>query len=362
MVRASSLLTAKRRDEAVEVFNATSAGADGALAGAGLLREAGVLVALKELGTPIAEEQLAVLMPPRSNGTLTSEQFLALFERAAAAAEGGALVGMSQLWDAAKRDQGELVQKLIHAGCDPCVTDGRGWTVLHHAARWGRSAIVNSLLELIAAERLELDRGDTSGWTPLMSAAAAGHTETVEILLGAGAAVDATSAQGRSALHWAAGKGRIAVLEVLLERGGDELVECVDKGGWTPLHLALLHGQLEASQLLVENGASLAQLDLCERDALSYCTGAAKTGDEEGWTALVAHLEQLAEEPKAAREARVRKKAPKAAAKEVGEGVDEAAVEEAEGSGGGGVAEAGTEAEAAPPADEVDLSAYLPAE
>ena len=152
------------------------------------------------------------------------------------------------------------------------------------------------------------------------------------------------------------------MLEVLLERGGDELVECVDKGGWTPLHLALLHGQLEASQLLVENGASLAQLDLCERDALSYCTGAAKTGDEEGWTALVAHLEQLAEEPKAAREARVRKKAPKAAAKEVGEGVDEAAVEEAEGSGGGGVAEAGTEAEAAPPADEVDLSAYLPAE
>ena len=334
MVRAASLLTAKRRDEAVDVFNAASAAAEGALAGAGLLREAGVLVALKELGTPIVEEQLAVLMPPGSNGTLTSEQFLALFERAAAAAEGGTLVGMSQLWDAAKRDQGELVQKLIHAGCDPCVTDGRGWTVLHHAARWGRSAIVNSLLELMPAENLELNHGDTSGWTPLMSAAAAGHTETVEILLGAGAAVDATSAQGRSALHWAAGKGRIAVLEVLLEHGGNEMVECVDKGGWTPLHLALLHGQLEASQVLVQSGASLAQLDLCERDALSYCTGAAKKGEEEEWAVLVAQLEQLEQEPMVAREARVPKKVPKAAAKDVEEDAGEAGVVE-EGAGGG---------------------------
>ena len=305
-MKRQTLIRAQQRDEAVEVFNTLMSaattppggrGTSSSSATEGLLKEADVLTALQQLGVPMRAEQLAVLAPTGgSGGGLSSDQFLALFERAAVAMEtGSALVGMSQLWDAAKRDQGELVQKLILAGCNPCVTDGRGWTVLHHAARWGRSAILGELIRTIPVESIELDRGDASGWTPLMSAAVAGHTETVEMLLEAGASVDAVSVQGRSALHWAAGKGRIAVLEVLLAHGGGEMVQAADKGGWTPLHLALLHGQLEASQVLVQHGASLAQLDLCERDALSYCTGAAtKEGDDELWAALVEQLQQTA--------------------------------------------------------------------
>lgn len=62
---------------------------------------------------------------------------------------------------------------------------------------------------------------------------------------------------GATALHVAAAKGYIKVLNLLLATRAD--VDKQDNDGWTPLHAAAHWGQKEAAQMLV---AALADIDI----------------------------------------------------------------------------------------------------
>ena len=57
------------------------------------------------------------------------------------------------------------------------------------------------------------------GETPLMRAAARGHTEIVQRLLAKGARVDATTDVGNTALMFAAARGRVEMLRLLMTSG-----------------------------------------------------------------------------------------------------------------------------------------------
>ena len=60
---------------------------------------------------------------------------------------------------------------------------------------------------------------------------------------------------GRTALHWAAARGRDAVIKVLVTAGADAKIG--DARGWTALHCASLHGHIKAcAALLHESEAS----------------------------------------------------------------------------------------------------------
>jgi ankyrin repeat protein len=62
-------------------------------------------------------------------------------------------------------------------------------------------------------------------------------------------------AQGGTALHFAAGYGRVDVCRVLIEYGAE--LNKRDEEGWTALHKAARNGQVETVALLIEHGAEL---------------------------------------------------------------------------------------------------------
>jgi len=112
-------------------------------------------------------------------------------------------------------------------------------------AAWdGRTAVV----ELLLAAGADVDAKDEDGWTALHDAAWGGHAAVAELLLAAGADVNAQDNDGWIALHDAARNGHSAVVELLLEAGAD--VNAKNKNGWTALHYAAFYGHSAVVELI----------------------------------------------------------------------------------------------------------------
>jgi ankyrin repeat protein len=90
--------------------------------------------------------------------------------------------------------------------------------------------------------------------TPLMIAARAGDMEAALRLLNEGAEVNATSATGYTALHYAASKGHADVVRLLLRHGADpDLREAGAE--LTILMSAAKRGRVDVVKALLEGGA-----------------------------------------------------------------------------------------------------------
>ena len=63
---------------------------------------------------------------------------------------------------------------------------------------------------------LECSLVDVNGWTPLTHASAGGHAGCVGLLLAAGASVGGPDVHGRTPLHWAAERGWVDVITLLV--------------------------------------------------------------------------------------------------------------------------------------------------
>ena len=102
---------------------------------------------------------------------------------------------------------------------------------------------------------------DVYGIGPLMVAARAGHLEAVAALLDAGADVDAkVIGLGETALHRAAGAGRLAVVDLLIQRGASANAEADD--GSIPLHSAAKRGHGQVAKALCGAGGAFDHADL----------------------------------------------------------------------------------------------------
>jgi ankyrin repeat protein len=125
--------------------------------------------------------------------------------------------------------------------------DNFGMTPLHWAAAGGH----RNTVELLLANRADVNAQDNAGETPL-HLAAKGHKDVAELLLANRANVNAQDNAGETPLHLAAEDHFEDVAELLLAKQAD--VNVKNKRGETPLHLAAEHHYEDLAELLRQHG------------------------------------------------------------------------------------------------------------
>jgi ankyrin repeat protein len=166
---------------------------------------------------------------------------------------------------AAEAKQVETVQALLSAGANPDLFGGSGFTALHAAARQGNVPVMQLLLKAGArpdAQTTSLTFSspggstESSGDTPLMEAAFAGHLSAVLLLLDNKASIDARSDKSGTALAAAARTGRLEIVRTLLDRGAD--VNATFRRASTALLAATeRQANVEVIRLLIDRGADV---------------------------------------------------------------------------------------------------------
>ena len=123
---------------------------------------------------------------------------------------------------------------------------------IHDAAKNGDLEKVKAMLE--KKPKLVFSK-DAEGGMPLHWAAFNGHKEVVELLLANKADVNGKAANGLTPLHVAAGKGYKDVAELLLANKAD--ANARNNTGVTPLHIAAQFGNKDVAELLLANMAKV---------------------------------------------------------------------------------------------------------
>lgn len=141
------------------------------------------------------------------------------------------------------------------------------YTPLHDAARC--SVEVSQVLLDAGAD---VNAREDEGWTPLMYSVLHGNLPVASFLIRAGADVGASEYDaGRSPLHLAAINGDPvgpALVDLIIEAGGD--VAATDFEGMRPLHHAAITGRTLNILRLLDAGAAVDAVDQFGRTALHW--------------------------------------------------------------------------------------------
>ena len=164
----------------------------------------------------------------------------------------GADAPESPVADAAMMGDVDVVRQLLREGADVNAAQGDGMSALHWAAERGSAELTEMLLYAGAT----VDAVTRIGrYTPLHIASRNGQAQVVSAVLSAGADVGArTDPGGTTALHLAATAGDASVIGLLVEAGAE-----VDarEAEWqqTPLIFAAARNRIDAIHALLESGA-----------------------------------------------------------------------------------------------------------
>ncbi|WP_273205509.1 ankyrin repeat domain-containing protein [Marinobacter subterrani] len=109
-------------------------------------------------------------------------------------------------------------------------------------------------VQLLLSAGARVNARDSQGYTPVMRAAANGHLSVVKVLLSAGANVN-VSQGGESLLMKVVAGGDLLTAEMLLSAGAD--VNYRSASGKTALDVARANNSRDLEMLLVQAGASL---------------------------------------------------------------------------------------------------------
>lgn len=140
------------------------------------------------------------------------------------------------------------VDFLLKHGANPNLEDFNGSTPLLSALRDDEThlGVLRILLRAGADPNL---RSSSGFWTPLISAADFGQTESIKCLLSAGADVRATNSQGLTALHFAE---TAEAARLLIAAGADRTSRA---GSETPAEAALRLGHFDALSVLTNSSS-----------------------------------------------------------------------------------------------------------
>ena len=158
--------------------------------------------------------------------------------------------------------------------------DTDGMTPLHHAVKCSRREIMNSLIQNF---NILLNEKNNRGDTPLHIAAATRSSvsrQGAALLLAAGAHIDKRGKYGKTPLHEAIINGNEEIAELLIENKANVNTIMIDIYGdyytQTPLHSAVLQQQVKTVDLLLRNFAdsnkkiNIGNMDRTPLDALLY--------------------------------------------------------------------------------------------
>jgi ankyrin repeat protein len=164
----------------------------------------------------------------------------------------GADAPESPVADAAMMGDVDVVRQLLREGADVNAAQGDGMSALHWAAERGSAELTEMLLYAGATVDAVTRIGK---YTPLHIASRNGQAQVVSAVLSAGADVGArTDPGGTTALHLAATAGDASVIGLLVEAGAE-----VDarEAEWqqTPLIFAAARNRIDAIHALLESGA-----------------------------------------------------------------------------------------------------------
>ncbi|HEY6508224.1 MAG TPA: ankyrin repeat domain-containing protein [Vicinamibacterales bacterium] len=252
---------------------ALAADADAPLAAAVKRQDAVAVKALlrqkAQVNAPDAEGMTALHWAAHYNDLTTVRALLAAGAKATVANR----FGVTPLHEAATLGNVAMVSALLRAGADADATYGDGETPLMVAARAGSVDVVKALVERGAkVNATEQFRGQTA----LMLAANENHAAVVKALLDAGANPNARTREydfqnltggaggiihdrpqgGLTALILAARQGGRESAEMLLAAGAD--INAVEpQYQFSPLQTAVFNGQYALAKMLIEKGANV---------------------------------------------------------------------------------------------------------
>jgi cytohesin len=163
------------------------------------------------------------------------------------------------------------LKALLEGGADPNHPDREGMSPLLRAVMQGTQPAV----ELLLAHKADPNVGrPQDGWTPLQEAAQREIKGIAQVLLKAGADVNAKGTYGFTPLHMAVSRKQREVTELLLANHADPNAK--DNEGHTPLHLAVQSGEREMAELLLANKADPNERDKSGRTPLDLAKSMAQ--------------------------------------------------------------------------------------
>jgi ribosomal protein S18 acetylase RimI-like enzyme len=149
---------------------------------------------------------------------------------------------------------------------------------------WLTNGTEGEIAKLLVSQGAAVD-GTCGRESPLIAAASLGAGRVAQVLVDAGADLEAVSVFGARALHWAAWTGASATVELLLARGAAMEKKCSEFGA-TPLFWAVhgygpkgpenKSGQVAAARALIAAGALVATANKFGETAIEMSTRCAR--------------------------------------------------------------------------------------
>ncbi|XP_032965207.1 ankyrin repeat and death domain-containing protein 1A isoform X10 [Rhinolophus ferrumequinum] len=184
------------------------------------------------------------------------EQAVRLLLEHGAAVDDEDVFGMNALLLSAWFGHLRILQLLVNSGAKIHCENKDGLTLLHCAAQKGHVLILAFIMEDL--EDVALDRADKLGRTAFLRAAEHGQLDALDFLVGSGCDHSVKDKEGNTALHLAAGRGHLAVLQRLMDIRLDLEERNV---GASPIHLAVKHNFPALVQLLIDANSDLDAID-----------------------------------------------------------------------------------------------------